>query len=80
MSTAKSLHGMNVLLFITDQQRAIQHFPADWAERNLPGLQRLKNHGLTFERAFCNSCMCSPSRATLMTGFFLGTQHFREIG
>ena len=70
MSTAKSLHGMNVLLFITDQQRAIQHFPVGWSERNLPGLRRLKNHGLTFERAFCNSCMCSPSRATLMTGFF----------
>jgi arylsulfatase A-like enzyme len=61
---------MNVLLFITDQQRAIQHFPPGWAEQNLPGMQRLKQHGLTFERAFCNAAMCSPSRATLMTGFF----------
>jgi len=61
---------MNVMLFLTDQQRAIQHFPPDWAEKNLPGMQRLKNQGLTFERAFCNACMCSPSRATLMTGFF----------
>jgi choline-sulfatase len=70
MPSSQSLNGMNVMLFLTDQQRAIQHFPPDWAEQNLPGMQRLKEHGLTFERAFCNACMCSPSRATLMTGFF----------
>ncbi len=67
---ARDVSGMNVLLFITDQQRAIQHFPRGWAERHLPGAMRLKRHGLTFPRAFCNACMCSPSRATLMTGYF----------
>ena len=70
MSTRQDLKGMNVLLFLTDQERAIQHFPPGWAEQNLPGEQRLKRHGLSFERAFCNACMCSPSRATLMTGYF----------
>lgn len=70
MSSTHSLNGMNVLMFITDQQRAIQHFPPGWAEQNLPGMQRLKRHGVTFERAFCNAAMCSPSRATLMTGLF----------
>ncbi|HEX8395048.1 MAG TPA: sulfatase-like hydrolase/transferase [Longimicrobium sp.] len=62
--------GMNVVMFITDQDRAIQHFPPDWAERNLPGLRRLQRQGVTFTHAFTNSCMCSPARATLMTGFF----------
>ena len=66
----RDFRGMNVLLFITDQQRAVQHFPPGWEAKHLPGLTRLKRHGLSFERAFCNSCMCSPSRATLMTGFF----------
>ena len=28
---------MNVLLFLTDQQRAIQHFPPGWTQRNMPG-------------------------------------------
>jgi len=70
MATKRSVEGMNVLVFMTDQQRAIQHFPKDWARKNLPGLERLRKHGLTFPRAFCNACMCSPSRATLMTGFF----------
>src|SRR5436305_6107538 len=66
--------GMNIVVFITDQERVIQHFPRDWARRHLPGLTRLQNHGLTFENAFCNACMCSPSRATLMTGYF-SAQH-----
>ncbi len=62
--------GMNVLLFITDQQRAIKHFPSGWEAQNLPGATRLKQNGLSFNRAFCSSCMCSPSRATLFTGYF----------
>lgn len=70
MSTRRDLTGMNVLIFLTDQERAIQHFPPGWAEKNLPGQDRLKRTGLTFQRAFCNACMCSPSRATLMSGYF----------
>jgi len=62
--------GMNVILFITDQERAIQHFPQNWQRENLPGMRRLKQHGLTFERAFTNACMCSPARSTLMSGYF----------
>ena len=61
---------MNVLLFMTDQQRHIQHFPDGWEEENLPGLRRLKANGVSFEQATCNSCMCSPSRATMMSGLF----------
>ncbi len=69
-SSGRGVAGMNVLVFITDQQRAIQHFPPGWAQRNMPALTRLKRNGLTFENAFCNSCMCSPSRATLLSGYF----------
>lgn len=64
------LAGMNVILFISDQERAVQHFPEGWEAANLPGNKRLRQHGLSFERAFCNTCMCSPSRASLMTGLF----------
>jgi choline-sulfatase len=67
---ARSMAGMNVVLFITDQDRAIQHFPPGWAEQNLPGVSRLRRHGVTFRNAFTNSCMCSPARATFMTGYF----------
>jgi arylsulfatase A-like enzyme len=63
-----AFRGRNVVLFITDQERAVQHFPAGWAQRNLPGHQRLVQHGVSFDDAVCNACMCSPSRATLLTG------------
>ena len=62
--------GMNMILFLTDQERAIQHFPKDWLRKNLPGMRRLRRHGVSFERAFTNACMCSPARSTLMTGYF----------
>jgi choline-sulfatase len=62
--------GMNIVVFISDQERAIQHFPRGWARRNLPGLTRLQQNGLTFENAFCATCMCSPTRASLLTGYF----------
>ena len=29
---------MNVLVFLTDQQRAVQHFPPGWTKHNMPGL------------------------------------------
>ncbi|HEY3864725.1 MAG TPA: sulfatase-like hydrolase/transferase [Solirubrobacteraceae bacterium] len=67
---AGKVAGMNVLLFLTDQQRATQHFPPGWSARNLPGVTRLQEHGLTFENAFTNACMCSPARSTLMSGYF----------
>jgi choline-sulfatase len=68
------LHGFNVLLFMTDQQRATQYFPDGWEAEHMPGLTRLKQHGLSFEQATCNTCMCSPSRATMMSGMF-SAQH-----
>jgi len=62
--------GKNVVIFITDQDRKVMHFPDGWEEANLPGLSRLKQNGVSFENAFCNSCMCSPSRATMFTGLY----------
>ncbi len=66
----RDVAGMNVILFLTDQERAIQHFPPAWLRQNLPGMRRLRQHGLSFERAFTNACMCSPARSTLMSGYF----------
>jgi choline-sulfatase len=60
----------NILVLITDQQRHPCHWPADpgWLRDLTPNDQRLADTGLTFRRAFCNTSMCSPSRATLLTG------------
>jgi choline-sulfatase len=62
--------GMNVVVFVTDQQRSVQHFPPGWTRRNMPGFTRLQHHGMTFPNAFTNACMCSPARSTLLSGYF----------
>lgn len=59
----------NVLVILTDQQRA----PELFAEENegllkLPAMRRLRRHGMSFRYSFCNTCMCSPSRSTFFTG------------
>ena len=72
--TAKDFDGKNIVFFMTDQERAIQHFPKGWDVENLPGLTRLKKNGVTFKKAFTNACMCSPARSTLLSGF-LPAQH-----
>jgi len=69
-ATSQSLPVRNVIVFLTDQERAIQHFPEGWESENLPGLTRLRQNGVSFESAFTNSCMCSPARSTLMSGYF----------
>jgi choline-sulfatase len=57
-------------VLMTDQERHHRHWPEGWAEKNLPSLQRLKRHGLYFQRAYTAACQCSPSRALMQTGRF----------
>jgi arylsulfatase A-like enzyme len=58
----------NLVLIITDQERAPMHWPEGFADARLPSRRRLLDHGISFENATCNTCMCSPSRATFFTG------------
>jgi hypothetical protein len=41
----------NILILISDQTRYPQHWPAGWAEKNLPTMTRLMNNALTFTSA-----------------------------
>ena len=60
----------NLILLITDQQRAPMHWPQEpgWADRLMPNDAELRRTGFSFTRAFCATAMCSPSRATFLTG------------
>ena len=62
------------MIFITDEERSCQDSPAGWEAANMPGLTRLKRNGLSFKNYFTNSNLCSPARATLLTGY-MPAQH-----
>ena len=64
----------NLLLLIPDQHRA------DWVAGGglplrTPALQRLAKRGICFERAYCTSPLCAPSRASLASG-----RHYAHCG
>ncbi len=61
---------MNMILFLTDQERAIQWFPEGWAAAHLPTMNRLKANGVSFSRAHTSCCQCTPARNALFTGLF----------
>jgi choline-sulfatase len=62
----------NLILLITDQQRAPQHWPSDprWLDQLMPGDAELRRTGMSFTRAFTATAMCSPSRASMLTGTY----------
>lgn len=61
---AGSLDRPNILLFLDDQERQDTH----GLPLSLPNRERLKKSAVEFTRAYCTYPLCSPSRATIMTG------------
>src|SRR5262249_51031950 len=62
----------NLILLITDQQRAPMHWPTDpaWHDALMPNDAELRRTGMSFTQAFVATAMCSPSRASLFTGTY----------
>ena len=79
MSKRKLKKKPNILLIITDQQRAVQHWPEGWAMKNLPAMRRLMKNGITFRRGYTNTCMCSPSRVSLFTSSYPAVHGVTEV-
>lgn len=60
----------NVVLFISDQQRA-DTMPGEGGDSGYtPHLEWLAGRSATFRNAFCASPICTPARGSLLTGLF----------
>ena len=57
----------NILLVMADQM-APAFLPIHGGGAHAPHMEALARDGVTFESAYCASPLCSPSRASLMTG------------
>lgn len=69
----------NFMIVITDQQSGKPYWPEGWEEKNLPAMRRLKENGVTFNRAYTNSCTCSPARVTMLTGLYPAQHGVTEV-
>ena len=58
----------NVVFILTDDQGPWALGCAGNEEIRTPNLDRLAGQGMRFENFFCTSPVCSPARASLMTG------------
>ncbi len=59
----------NILLIETDQMAAFPlEFQNPGGQAITPNLSALASEGIVFENAYCNSPLCSPSRASKFTG------------
>ncbi|MFX0070652.1 MAG: sulfatase [Candidatus Hermodarchaeota archaeon] len=70
----------NVLFIITDQHRADHMSCSGNRILKTPNLDRLASEGVRFTNAYCNSPMCMPNRATLLTGLYPNIHGVRSNG
>jgi len=70
----------NILWICTDQQR----FDTIGALGNpvirTPNIDRLAGEGVAFTRAYCQNPICTPSRASFLTGIYPSTLHVNRNG
>jgi arylsulfatase len=70
----------NILLFCTDQQRfdTIRTLGNDHIRT--PNLDRLVSEGTAFTNAYCQTPICTPSRASFLTGCYASSLHVNRNG
>src|ERR1700735_1716288 len=60
----------NILVIIADDLGRGEYSAFGTKDIRTPNIDRLCREGLTFDNFYANSCVCSPSRAALLTGCF----------
>jgi len=65
---SKDLKRPNILFILSDDQGAWAMGCAGNTDINTPHLDRLASSGIRFTNFFCTSPVCSPARASILTG------------
>ena len=65
----------NILWICTDQQRFDTIGALGNPHVRTPNIDRLVAEGVAFSHAFCQSPICTPSRAAFLTGMYPSTIH-----
>jgi len=61
---------LNLLFIFTDEQRADTMAAYGNPRIEVPNLNGLSREGIVFERAYVTQAICTPSRASIMTGLY----------
>jgi arylsulfatase len=70
----------NILWYCTDQQRFDTIGALGNPHINTPRLDELCRRGVAFRRAYAQSPICTPSRATMLTGRYPASHHVHRNG
>ena len=70
----------NVLLVVTDQQRFDTLGCYGNPDVDTPNLDKFAAEGVLFENGYCQSPVCTPSRASFLTGRYPRTTRCRANG
>ena len=70
----------NVLWICTDQQRYDTIGALGYAGVSTPNFDRLAAQGVAFRRAYCQAPICTPSRASFLTGTYPSVTHNNRNG
>ena len=65
----------NILWICTDQQRFDTISALNNTQLRTPNIDKLVATGVSFERAYCQSPICTPSRASFLTGMYPSSIH-----
>ncbi len=60
----------NVLVILSDDQGRGDYGAFGTRDLRTPNIDRLFREGMTFDNFYANSCVCSPTRAALLTGCY----------
>lgn len=70
----------NILWYCTDQQRFDTIGALGNPHVHTPNLDRLVERGVAFTHAYCQSPICTPSRASFLTGMYPSALHVHSNG